>query len=58
MIRLDHTHHSTIAVCSCGWRALADTKRGAWALAAQHERAVHSTSTQAQDAYRTAKRRS
>lgn len=57
MVRLDHTHHSTIAVCSCGWRALADTKRGAWALAAQHERAVHS-STQAQDAYRTAKSRS
>lgn len=57
MIRLDHTHHSTVAVCSCGWRALSDTKRGAWALAAQHERAVHST-TQAQDAYRTAKMRS
>lgn len=50
MIRLDYTHHSTVAVCSCGWRTLADTKRAAWSLAAAHEKAVHAGQTQAQAA--------
>ena len=48
-INLDVTRCSVVAVCSCGWRALADSRAGAWALAAAHEKQVHPGTTQAQN---------
>lgn len=47
-IKLDYTACSVVAVCSCGWRALADSRAGAWTLAAAHEKQVHPDTKQAQ----------
>lgn len=47
-VKLDYTACSVVAVCSCGWRALADTRTGAWSLAAAHEKQVHPGTLQAQ----------
>lgn len=48
-IKLDYTACSVVAVCSCGWRTLADSRAGAWSLAAAHEKQVHPGTTQAQN---------
>lgn len=48
-VKLDYTACSVVAVCSCGWRALADTRTGAWSLAAAHEKQVHPGTLQAQN---------
>lgn len=48
MITVDSTLSSTVAVCSCGWRYLADSRRGAWLAARDHERVAHPGATQAE----------
>ena len=55
---LDRSAHSTLAVCSCGWRDL--TTGGdiaAWSLAAGHARCAHDDALQSSRALRCAARR-
>jgi hypothetical protein len=56
--RLDRSAHSTLAVCSCGWRDL--TTGGdlaAWTLAADHARSAHGDASQSGRALDAARRR-
>lgn len=47
-IRVDFTQHSCVAVCTCGWRALAGDRTGAWRLSRDHERRAHPGERQAE----------
>lgn len=46
-IRIDFTQHSCVAVCLCGWRALAGDRTEAWRLARAHEQRAHPGESQA-----------
>lgn len=46
-IRVDFTQHSCVAVCTCGWRALAGDRTEAWRLSRAHEQRAHPGERQA-----------
>ena len=41
-IRIDATAHSAVALCSCGWRDVAASRRVAWLYAVRHNTVAHS----------------
>ena len=55
---IDPSTTSTLAVCSCGWRALVSTNVAAWRANVEHAKRAHpQQAKQSNDAYIAALRR-